>query len=128
MEKLRSGEPVNIPSYDFKIHQSIESASPVNPADVIILEGILVLNDPRVRELMNMKIFVDTGLNICESFLPTFWDIIIVLITTNVADADVRLSRRIQRDTVERGRNIQNVLEQVSDDSVNLIGVDDLVF
>ncbi|AEE77321.1 uridine kinase-like protein [Arabidopsis thaliana] len=87
MEKLRSGQPVNIPSYDFKIHQSIESSSPVNPGDVIILEGILVLNDPRVRDLMNMKIFVDT-------------------------DADVRLSRRIQRDTVERGRNIQNVLEQ----------------
>lgn len=89
MEKLRSGEPVSIPSYDFKIHQSIESASPVNPADVIVLEGILVLNDPQVRDLMNMKIFVDT-------------------------DADVRLSRRIQRDTVERGRNIQNVLEQAS--------------
>ncbi|CAH2045190.1 unnamed protein product [Thlaspi arvense] len=87
MEKLRSGQPVSIPSYDFKIHQSIESASPVHPADVIILEGILVLNDPQVRNLMNMKIFVDT-------------------------DADVRLSRRIQRDTVERGRNIQNVLEQ----------------
>ncbi|CAN7089448.1 unnamed protein product [Brassica rapa subsp. narinosa] len=87
MEKLRSGQPVSIPSYDFKTHQSIESASPVNPADVIILEGILVLNDPQVRDLMNMKIFVDT-------------------------DADVRLSRRIQRDTVQRGRNIQNVLEQ----------------
>ncbi|KAL1194171.1 Uridine kinase-like protein 5 [Cardamine amara subsp. amara] len=87
MDKLRSGQQVSIPSYDFKIHQSIESTSPVNPGDVIILEGILVLNDPRVRDLMNMKIFVDT-------------------------DADVRLSRRIQRDTVERGRNIQNVLEQ----------------
>lgn len=62
MEKLRSGQPVSIPSYDFKTHQSIESASPVNPADVIILEGILVLNDPQVRDLMNMKIFVDTGL------------------------------------------------------------------
>ncbi|KAH0908425.1 hypothetical protein HID58_031746, partial [Brassica napus] len=57
MEKLRSGQPVSIPSYDFKTHQSIESASPVNPADVIILEGILVLNDPQVRDLMNMKIF-----------------------------------------------------------------------
>ncbi|KAF2572026.1 hypothetical protein F2Q70_00000204 [Brassica cretica] len=63
MEKLRSGQPVSIPSYDFKTHQSIESASPVNPADVIILEGILVLNDPQVRDLMNMKIFVDTEEN-----------------------------------------------------------------
>lgn len=59
----------------------------VNPSDVIILEGILVLHDPRVRDLMNMKIFVDT-------------------------DSDVRLARRIQRDTVERGRNIENVLDQ----------------
>ncbi|KAL6960523.1 Uridine kinase-like protein 5, partial [Sarracenia purpurea var. burkii] len=59
----------------------------VNPSDVIILEGILVLHDPRVRDLMNMKIFVDT-------------------------DSDVRLARRIQCDTVERGRNIGNVLDQ----------------
>ncbi|XP_010555927.1 PREDICTED: uridine kinase-like protein 5 isoform X2 [Tarenaya hassleriana] len=87
MEKLRCGQPVGIPTYDFKSHKSTESASQVNPADVIILEGILVLHDSKVRDLMNMKIFVDT-------------------------DADVRLSRRIQRDTVERGRNIQNVLEQ----------------
>ncbi|XP_015893752.2 uridine/cytidine kinase UKL1, chloroplastic isoform X3 [Ziziphus jujuba] len=59
----------------------------VNASDVIILEGILVFHDPRVRNLMNMKIFVDT-------------------------DADVRLARRIRRDTVERGRDINSVLEQ----------------
>ncbi|PRQ54064.1 putative transferase [Rosa chinensis] len=87
MEKLKLGQAVSIPNYDFKTHQSIEPARQVNPSDIIILEGILVLHDPRVRDLMNMKIFVDT-------------------------DSDVRLSRRIQRDTVERGRNIQNVLEQ----------------
>ncbi|KAK9938992.1 hypothetical protein M0R45_015702 [Rubus argutus] len=71
----------------FLTHQSIEPARQVNPSDIIILEGILILHDPHVRDLMNMKIFVDT-------------------------DSDVRLSRRIQRDTVERGRNIQNVLDQ----------------
>ncbi|KAM5581806.1 uridine kinase-like protein 5 [Rosa sericea] len=87
MEKLKLGQAVSIPNYDFKTHKSIEPARQVNPSDIIILEGILVLHDPRVRDLMNMKIFVDT-------------------------DSDVRLSRRIQRDTVERGRNIQNVLEQ----------------
>ncbi|KAG6741610.1 hypothetical protein POTOM_054884 [Populus tomentosa] len=59
----------------------------VNASDVIILEGILVFHDQRVRNLMNMKIFVDT-------------------------DADVRLARRIRRDTVERGRDINSVLEQ----------------
>ncbi|XP_050384023.1 uridine kinase-like protein 5 [Argentina anserina] len=87
MEKLKLGQAVSIPNYDFKTHQSIEPARQVKPSDIIILEGILVLHDPRVRDLMNMKIFVDT-------------------------DSDLRLSRRIQRDTVERGRNIQNVLEQ----------------
>ncbi|GAV84439.1 PRK domain-containing protein [Cephalotus follicularis] len=87
MEKIRCGQVVNIPNYDFKTHKSIQTARQVNPADIIILEGILVLHDPHVRALMNMKIFVDT-------------------------DSDVRLARRIQRDTVERGRNIQNVLEQ----------------
>lgn len=84
---LKHGKAVSIPIYDFKSHKNIEPARMVNPADVIILEGILVLHDPRVRDLMNMKIFVDT-------------------------DSDLRLARRIQRDTVERGRNIQNVLEQ----------------
>ncbi|CAA0820153.1 Uridine kinase-like protein 5 [Striga hermonthica] len=87
MEKLRRGRKVSIPNYDFKTHQSVEPARMVNPSDVIILEGILVLHDSRVRDLMNMKIFVDT-------------------------DSDVRLARRIQRDTVERGRNVENVLDQ----------------
>ncbi|RYR38409.1 hypothetical protein Ahy_A09g043453 [Arachis hypogaea] len=59
----------------------------VNASDVIILEGILVFHDQDVRDLMNMKIFVNT-------------------------DADVRLARRIRRDTVERGRDINSVLEQ----------------
>ncbi|KAM1130112.1 hypothetical protein ACFX19_045504 [Malus domestica] len=87
MEHLKRGQAVSIPNYDFKTHQAIEPTRKVNPPDIIILEGILVLHDPRVRDLMNMKIFVDT-------------------------DSDVRLSRRIQRDTVERGRNIENVLDQ----------------
>ncbi|XP_015576188.1 uridine kinase-like protein 5 isoform X2 [Ricinus communis] len=87
MEKLKQGQPVIIPSYDFKSHKSTGPGLKVNPSDVIIIEGILVLHDPRVRDLMNMKIFVDT-------------------------DSDLRLARRIQRDTVERGRNIQNVLDQ----------------
>ncbi|KAI4320492.1 hypothetical protein MLD38_033969 [Melastoma candidum] len=87
MVKLKQGEPVSIPVYDFKSHTSTEEACKVNPSDVIILEGILVLHDRRVRDLMHMKIFVDT-------------------------DSDIRLARRIRRDTVERGRNIQSVLQQ----------------
>ncbi|KAK2661632.1 hypothetical protein Ddye_000206 [Dipteronia dyeriana] len=87
MEKLKNGEAVSIPNYDFKGHKRSEQARQINPSDVFILEGIVILHDPRVRGLMNLKIFVDS-------------------------DSDVRLSRRIQRDTVERGRNIENVLDQ----------------
>ncbi|KAK6928398.1 hypothetical protein RJ641_006989 [Dillenia turbinata] len=87
MNTLKQGQAVSIPHYDFKIRQSIEAARRVNSSDIIILEGILILHDPEVRNLMNMKIFVDT-------------------------DSDVRLARRIQRDTIERGRNIESVLNQ----------------
>ncbi|XP_023523523.1 uridine kinase-like protein 3 isoform X1 [Cucurbita pepo subsp. pepo] len=90
MEKLRHGESVDIPKYDFKSYKNnVFPPRRVNPADVIILEGILVFHDPRVRELMNMKIFVDT-------------------------DADVRLARRIKRDTVDKARDIAAVLDQYS--------------
>ncbi|XP_048317827.1 uridine/cytidine kinase UKL1, chloroplastic isoform X2 [Ziziphus jujuba] len=86
--QLKCGHPFQVPIYDFKKHRrSSDSFRLVNASDVIILEGILVFHDPRVRNLMNMKIFVDT-------------------------DADVRLARRIRRDTVERGRDINSVLEQ----------------
>ncbi|EFJ31180.1 hypothetical protein SELMODRAFT_440038 [Selaginella moellendorffii] len=81
-------QPVQIPIYDFKLHRRCsDTFRQVNAADVIILEGILVFHDSRVRDLMNMKIFVDT-------------------------DADVRLARRIRRDTCERGRGVESVLQQ----------------
>ncbi|GMJ11590.1 uridine/cytidine kinase 3, uridine kinase-like 3 [Hibiscus trionum] len=90
MENLRNGRAVDIPNYDFKSYKkNVFPARRVNPSDVIILEGILIFHDPRVREMMNMKIFVDT-------------------------DADVRLARRIRRDTVEKGRDIGAVLDQYS--------------
>ncbi|XP_072998622.1 uridine/cytidine kinase UKL1, chloroplastic-like isoform X2 [Typha latifolia] len=89
MGKLKSGRSVNIPIYDFNNHRRCsESFRKVNASDVIILEGILVFHDSRVRNLMDMKIFVDT-------------------------DADIRLARRIRRDTVERGRDVNSVLEQI---------------
>ncbi|MBA0637625.1 hypothetical protein Godav_029970, partial [Gossypium davidsonii] len=100
MENLRHGQAVDIPNYDFKSYKNSvfparrklsqpQNFLQVNPSDVIILEGILIFHDPRVRELMNMKIFVDT-------------------------DADVRLAIRIRRDTVEKGRDIGVVLDQYS--------------
>uniref|UniRef100_A0A2N9EKG9 Uridine kinase n=1 Tax=Fagus sylvatica TaxID=28930 RepID=A0A2N9EKG9_FAGSY len=83
--KLKSGQSVQVPIYDFKNHQRFSDRfRQVNASDVIILEGILVFHDQRVRNLMNMKIFVD-------------------------ADADVRLARRIKRDTVDRGRDFPSV-------------------
>ncbi|PSS14297.1 Uracil phosphoribosyltransferase like, partial [Actinidia chinensis var. chinensis] len=90
MEKLKHWQAVDIPKYDFKSYKSdVFPARRVNPSDVIILEGILIFHDPRVRDLMNMKIFVDT-------------------------DPDVRLARRIRRDTVEKSRDINTVLDQYS--------------
>ncbi|KAK3021528.1 hypothetical protein RJ639_046476 [Escallonia herrerae] len=61
MEKLRHGQPADIPKYDFKSYKNVLPVRRVNPSDVILLEGILIFHDPRVRGLMNMKIFVDTG-------------------------------------------------------------------
>ncbi|XP_062151617.1 uridine/cytidine kinase UKL1, chloroplastic isoform X3 [Alnus glutinosa] len=91
IQKLKSGQAYQVPIYDFKTHRRCsDSFRLVNASDVIILEGILVFHDQHVRNLMNMKIFVDT-------------------------DADVRLARRIRRDTVERGRDINSVLEQYAD-------------
>ncbi|KAG8365180.1 hypothetical protein BUALT_Bualt18G0077500 [Buddleja alternifolia] len=90
VEKLKRGQAVDIPKYDFKNYKKdILPARRVNPSQVIILEGILIFHDARVRDLMNMKIFVDT-------------------------DADVRLARRIRRDTVEKDRDISMVLDQYS--------------
>ncbi|XP_039138150.1 uridine kinase-like protein 4 isoform X1 [Dioscorea cayenensis subsp. rotundata] len=89
MENLKLGEAVDIPNYDLKTYKKILPARKVNPSHVIILEGILIFHDPRVRELMNMKIFVDT-------------------------DADVRLARRIRLDTADKGRDIGTVLDQYS--------------
>lgn len=90
MEKLKHGQAVDISKYDFKSYKNdVFPARKVNPSDVILLEGILIFHDPRVRDLMNMKIFVDT-------------------------DADVRLARRIRRDTGEKGRDIGMVLDQYS--------------
>lgn len=88
LEQLKRGAEFQIPVYDFKRHQRCSDRfRKVNAADVVILEGILIFHDPRIRELMNMKVFVDT-------------------------DADVRLARRIRRDTLQRGRDVNGVLEQ----------------
>ncbi|KAL6567681.1 Uridine kinase-like protein 4 [Orobanche gracilis] len=108
MEKLKHGKAVNIPKYDFKSYKNdVFPTRRVNPSDVIILEGILIFHDLRVRDFMNMKIFVDTGV-LLVGYL-TFLN----QEEMDVADdSDVRLARRIRRDTVEKGRDIGTVLDQ----------------
>ncbi len=83
---LKKGDEVDVPIYDFTTH-SITGFTHIKPETCIILEGILTLYDERVRELLDIKVFVDTP-------------------------SDVRLVRRIKRDIQERGRTLESVLEQ----------------
>ncbi len=85
--ELQAGRPVEIPVYDFKTHSRRVETLRVAPQPVILVEGILIFADKRLRELMDVKIYVDT-------------------------DADLRLLRRLERDIGERGRSIQSVMQQ----------------
>ncbi|GBF10088.1 uridine kinase [Tepidibacillus infernus] len=87
INRLLNYQPIQKPIYDFSIHNRKAETNRVLPKDVIILEGILVLEDKRLRDLMDIKIFVDT-------------------------DADVRIIRRMVRDIRERGRTIESVIDQ----------------
>lgn len=90
LSDLQQGKAVNVPIYDFTTHQrSATEWRRVEPADVVIIEGILVLHSEPIRQLVNMRIYVDT-------------------------DDDVRLARRIQRDVAERGRNVQVIRIMIS--------------
>ncbi|EPY2305549.1 uridine kinase [Clostridium botulinum] len=75
------------PIYDFETHNRKKETVKVEPRDIIIVEGILVLQDPKIRELLDIKIYVDT-------------------------DADVRIIRRLLRDINERGRTVDSVINQ----------------
>ncbi|MCL6570620.1 MAG: uridine kinase [Bacillus sp. (in: Bacteria)] len=87
IEKLLRYEMIEKPVYDYSIHTRSKKVIPVEPKDVIILEGILVLEDERLRNLMDIKLFVDT-------------------------DADLRIIRRLKRDMKERERTLESVIEQ----------------
>ncbi len=90
LEKLKSGEAVVAPVYDFTVHNRSKKTQLIHPSKVIIIDGILVLQDKRLRDLMDIKIFVDT-------------------------DADVRVLRRIKRDFYERARSLDSVIAQYLD-------------
>lgn len=87
LELLRQGEAIDCPVYDFTQHNRSEETVHIEPKQVIIVEGILIFENKPLRDLMDIKIFVDT-------------------------DADVRLCRRIKRDVNKRGRTLESVLTQ----------------
>jgi uridine kinase len=87
LKRLKSGQAVAVPVYDFTTHTRTADTHKVKPSRVILVEGILILADDALRELMDVKIYVDT-------------------------DADIRLIRRIQRDLDERGRTLGSVIQQ----------------
>ena len=87
LDQLRRGEAIDRPTYDFSIHDRAPRAEPVTAAPVVVVEGILVLADERLRERLDVKIYVDT-------------------------DPDIRLMRRIRRDLEHRGRSFQQVRKQ----------------
>jgi uridine kinase len=84
---LRAGQPVAAPCYDFRLYRRLPESIPLAPRPVVIVEGILVLAEPTLRQLMDIKVFVD-------------------------ADADVRFIRRLSRDIFARGRSLESVIEQ----------------
>lgn len=87
MKELLAGRPVDIPIYDYTLHTRSDKSYRQEPQDVFIVEGILVLEDKRLRDLMDIKLFVDT-------------------------DDDIRIIRRIKRDMEERGRSLDSIIDQ----------------
>ena len=87
LKQLIAGEAIECPIYDYSIYNPSNQTQRVEPAEVIIVEGILIFADPEICSLLDIKLFVDT-------------------------DADVRILRRIKRDVIERGRTLESVEKQ----------------
>ena len=87
LNTLKSGKPIQCPVYDYTVHNRTNQTIEILPADVIIVEGILVLYDERIKKMMDIKIYVD-------------------------ADADERILRRVIRDVKERGRDVEGIAKQ----------------
>mgnify|MGYP002585232260 FL=1 len=87
LQKLIKGESIEKPRYDFTVHNRAKDTTTVEPREIIIVEGILILEDERIRNLLDIKVYVDT-------------------------DADIRILRRLVRDIDERGRTVESVIDQ----------------
>ena len=90
VQALRRGEAIEMPEYDFALHNRSHKTIPVKTAPVIVIEGLFALYDAELRKMMSLKIFVDTA-------------------------PDVRFIRRLQRDIAERGRSTESVISQYMD-------------
>jgi uridine kinase len=87
LNELRAGHPVELPTYDFARHARRQTTDTAHPRQIVIVEGILIYSDAALRDLMDVKVFVDT-------------------------DDDTRFIRRLQRDVAERGRTMDSVIDQ----------------
>lgn len=87
LKKLKAGEPVALPIYDFRTHSRLPDTTPIEAKPIVIVEGILIFAEPRLLEQMDLKVFVDTP-------------------------DDIRFIRRLKRDIAERGRTLDSVIEQ----------------
>jgi uridine kinase len=87
LKKLNAGEPVELPIYDFRTHSRMPDTTPIEAKPIVIVEGILIFAEARLREQMDIKVFVDTP-------------------------DDIRFIRRLRRDIAERGRTLDSVIEQ----------------
>ena len=87
VRRLKSGEPIELPLYDFKTNSRLNQTRTVKPKPIVIVEGILIFAEPRLLEQMDIKVFVDTP-------------------------DDIRFIRRLRRDIAERGRTLESVIEQ----------------
>ncbi len=87
LQMLRLGQPVEVPVYDFTTHNRTQRTVHVEPSRVIIVDGILIFVEKELREMFDIRIFVDT-------------------------DADIRFIRRLERDIAERGRSVRSVIDQ----------------
>lgn len=87
LEQLIAGQPADVPVYDFVTHTRRRETMRVEPCRIILVEGILVLAEPSLRALMDIKLYVDT-------------------------DADVRFIRRLERDVRDRGRSVDSIVQQ----------------
>lgn len=90
LSDLKAGKPIMMPQYDFVHHCRMDEMVRVEPAKLIIIDGLMIFYDKRIRDLLDLKLYVDTP-------------------------PDIRFIRRLQRDIAERGRTVESVIEQYTE-------------